>query len=157
MIKEHSCLARSAERLVHGHDWPNFSESTTPVWGVLEMLDLFTCLFRSLRRDFWEIRAQSGQSHLPTRGGGACLSPSGMWIAGDLVTPFARWVPPRVRQLWTNYFRYDFGQTVLVQVSPPFGCPKDPSVLKIVRRPNPYCFATAVAFQYPYRCPASVS
>ena len=35
--------------------------------------------------------------------------------------------------------------------------PKDPSVLKLVRRPNPYCFATAVAFQYPYRFPASFS
>ena len=29
--------------------------------------------------------------------------------------------------------------------------PKDPSVLKIVRRSNPYYFATAVVFQYPYR------
>ena len=36
-------------------------------------------------------------------------------------------------------------------------CPKDPSVLKIVRRSNPYYFATAVVFQYPYRFPVSFS
>ena len=35
--------------------------------------------------------------------------------------------------------------------------PKDPSVLKIVRHANPYYFATAVVFQYPYRFPASFS
>ena len=28
--------------------------------------------------------------------------------------------------------------------------PKDPSVLKIIRRSNPYYFATAIVFQYPY-------
>ena len=35
--------------------------------------------------------------------------------------------------------------------------PKDPSVLKIVRRSNPYHFATAVVFQYPHRFDGSFS